>query len=86
MDIGFLGLKLIHSSSRKKKVKCFRCDYYFGAEEQQCPYCSSLNDVELKDLIAHKSEQSQFNSKIGQYFIYISIILTAGFALLYILL
>jgi uncharacterized protein YbaR (Trm112 family) len=69
---------------REPPCKCNRCGLEYKIEDLVCPYCKGKTNAEIiRDVHFPHSEQIEETTKLGRYFIYITIILGCLFLLLF---
>lgn len=77
-----LGAKLAMSKTTKPTRECERCGLSFNVELTECPYCSGLDDVGLRELKRKLERERQANRNLGRLFFYLAMLIGFGVLLI----
>ena len=63
---------LLHDLNKKR---CERCSLHYEKHHDKCPYCSEMNDFELKVFLEERGLDPNAKNGLGQFLIFAAIIL-----------
>ena len=70
-----LGFNLAWRLKQPKQKRCQRCGLYYDKSLTLCAHCGQLSAVELTAFIAEHKATQQSNAGLGNYFIFVAIII-----------
>jgi ribosomal protein L37E len=71
--MGF-GMAFAHMRNRKPTQKCKRCGLRYKFNEENCPHCHGLNEVELNQLLQRIKKEHRGNVELGKRLLFAAVI------------
>jgi uncharacterized membrane protein YvbJ len=71
-----LGTTFALMRNIKPTQKCKRCGLRYATDEENCPHCHDLDDIELGHLLRRIKKESRSNADLGMKLLYTALICT----------